>query len=251
MDTLNPSSAGSATPDGSSAPLLRLAGVSATYPGGAQALHRLDLEVPVGAVVGLLGANGAGKTSTLKAISGGVTTQGRLELDGEELTGATQQRIVRGIAHVPEGRRVYAGLTVRENLLLGQFGKRRGVDDSGDDVGRVLEIFPELEKHLGRSGAWLSGGEQQMVAIGRALVARPRLLLLDEPTMGLAPIVVERLADVVRSGLGSSVLVAEENVHFATQVASTCYVLQAGRIAWAGPAEQLRGDRSIQSLLIR
>jgi branched-chain amino acid transport system ATP-binding protein len=234
--------------------LLRLSHVTAGYPTGGTALHDVSMEVQRGHVVGLLGANGAGKTTTLRAISGVLHYTGSVSLDGEPLEGPPHQRAVLGVAHVPEGRRIYAGLNVRENLLLGAAGRsRRERSDIGVDVDKVVELFPELVKHMGRSGAWLSGGEQQMVAIGRALMARPKVILLDEPTMGLAPIVVERLADVLKGGAWRdlTLVVAEENVQFAAEVSDTCVILRAGRVVWSGSAADLRASDEIQSMLLR
>lgn len=234
--------------------LLELSHVTAGYPTGGTALHNVSLALPEGRIVALLGANGAGKSTTLRVISGVLKHTGTITLAGERLAGPPHARAVRGVAHVPEGRHVYAGLNVRENLLLGASGRPRGDrKGTGDDLDKVLGLFPELEKHLGRSGAWLSGGEQQMVAIGRALMARPRVVLLDEPTMGLAPIVVERLATVLRSSAWRefTLLVAEENVQFASSVSDICYIVRAGAIVWSGPSTELRESDDIQAMLLR
>jgi branched-chain amino acid transport system ATP-binding protein len=234
--------------------LLRLSHVTAGYPTGGTALHDVSFDAPAHHVVGLLGANGAGKTTTLRAISGVLQHSGSVMLGDIELAGPPHQRAVAGVAHVPEGRRIYAGLNVRENLMLGAAGRPRGDrSDITSDLDRVVDLFPELVKHMGRSGAWLSGGEQQMVAIGRALMARPKVMLLDEPTMGLAPIVVERLADVFTSGAWRdlTLVVAEENVQFASTVSDTCVILRAGRVVWIGSAADLRASEEIQSMLLR
>ena len=245
-----------ASAPGSSGPgaLLRVSHVTAGYPTGGAALHDVSIDVPEGKIVGLLGANGAGKSTTLRVISGVLRYHGEVSLAGDPLVGQPDARATRGVAHVPEGRRIYAGLSVRENLLLGVSGRPRGDrKGSDDDLAVVLGLFPELEKHLGRSGAWLSGGEQQMVAIGRALMARPRVVLLDEPTMGLAPIVVDRLADALRGPAWRSftLLIAEENVRFASSVSDICYILRAGAIVWSGPSSELRASDDIQSMLLR
>lgn len=256
MDSVNVNSAVAERPSGSpeSDGLLRMDKVTAHYPGGGQALKDVTFCVRPGSIVGLLGANGSGKTTTLRAISGVLPTTGTLLYAGVPLVGGPAARATVGIAHVPEGRKIYAGLTVRENLQLGIFGRTRGAPGGAlDDLDRVLEIFPELEKHMNRSGAWLSGGEQQMVAIGRAIMARPRLMLLDEPTMGLAPIIVERLAEVLKKAASPdlTLLIAEENIQFATTVSDECCVLQTGRIVWSGAAAELRNDSEIQSMLLR
>jgi branched-chain amino acid transport system ATP-binding protein len=234
--------------------LLRLSHVTAGYPTGGTALHDVSFDAPANQVVGLLGANGAGKTTTLRAISGVLHHSGSVALGGIELAGPPYRRAVAGVAHVPEGRRIYAGLNVRENLLLGAAGRpRRERTHVGDDLDKVVELFPELVKHMSRSGAWLSGGEQQMVAVGRALMARPKVMLLDEPTMGLAPIVVERLADVFTAGAWRdlTLIVAEENVKFASAVSDTCVILRAGRVVWSGSSAALRSSDEIQSMLLR
>lgn len=231
--------------------LLRLVDVKAFYEGGEEAIHGVDLELGDGEIVGLLGANGSGKTTTLRAISGLVRTTGSIEFGGSPLVGPAVGRARLGLAHVPEGRQVFATLTVAENLLLGhQQLQRRHRDPSTFD--QVLELFPELQPLLKRSAGWLSGGEQQMVAIGRALMAQPKVMLLDEPTMGLAPVVVDRLHDVftseIRSGL--TVLIAEENFGFVAAVTDRAYVLRAGRVAWSGPTPEIESDPSVRQMLL-
>jgi branched-chain amino acid transport system ATP-binding protein len=233
------------------ASVLGLVGMSASYGRGQTVVRDVDLEVHAGEVVGLLGANGAGKTTVLRAISGVVETTGKVLLDGQRLSGAPESRARRGVAHVPEGRQLFGSMSVTDNLLLGANVLRRR-DRSPAQLESVLELFPELGKLMKRDAAWLSGGEQQMVAIGRALMAKPRLVLLDEPTMGLAPIVIDRLGTAIRamSQQGLAVLVAEENLGFAGAVTERAYVLRAGQIAWRGPTETVLKDPELKHLFL-
>jgi branched-chain amino acid transport system ATP-binding protein len=232
-------------------PVLELGNVSASYGRGDAAIRSVNLRVEQGQVVGLLGANGAGKSTTLRAISGVIGATGQVLIDGDALVGTPERRARRGVAHVPEGRQIIGTMTVSDNLLLGHHSVRRR-DRNRGQYDTVLELFPELRPLLNRAGAWLSGGEQQMLAIGRALMAQPRLMLLDEPTMGLAPIVVERLAKVLQSlhQLSMSVLVAEENLGFAADVASECYVLRSGQVAWSGTSSRLKSEPGLKSLFL-
>lgn len=231
--------------------LLGLRSVRAFYGRGEEVLHGVDLELGVGEVVGLLGANGAGKTTTLRAISGLVRITGTVAFCGAAMTSAPQARARLGVAHVPEGRQVFGSLTVAENLLLGrQLLARHDRDPAMLD--RVLAVFPELTALMKRSGGWLSGGEQQMVAIGRAMMAQPKLMLLDEPTMGLAPVVVERLHAVFApENRGTlAVLVAEENSGFVAAVTDRTYVLRRGRVAWSGPSHAVVSDPGVREMLL-
>jgi len=228
-------------------PLLELRGVAARY-GSLQALHGIDLSVDAGEVVAVLGANGAGKTTTLRAISGTVATSGDLVFAGKPLSRRPEAVAHAGIAHVPEGRGTFAQLSVIENLRLGAYVRR----DRGGvkaDLDRVLERFPILAERRGQAAGSLSGGEQQQLALARALMQRPRLLLLDEPSLGLAPLVVAELFRVVgelneREGL--SVLVVEQNASLALAASTRAYVLEVGRVAVAGASAELQRHESVR-----
>jgi branched-chain amino acid transport system ATP-binding protein len=225
---------------------LTLADLSAGYR-EVPVVRELDLEVRPGEVVALLGPNGAGKTTTLETIAGlNRPLAGTIELSGDPIGGKPAHLLARkSLALVPEGRALFPGLTVREHLKLA--GRRAGSGrQSGED--ELLEMLPELRKCLGRKAGLLSGGEQQMLAVGRALVTRPRLLLVDEMSLGLAPVIVERLLPILRRAadeLGSSVLFVEQHVALALEVADRAYVLTHGRIALEGPAAELRGRRDL------
>jgi len=228
--------------------LLRLEGLHAAY-GPVAALRGLDLTVGPGELVCLIGANGAGKTSTLRAISGLLPpTRGRIVFDGREIQRAEPARILEaGVAHCPEGRRVFPYLTVEENLRMGAYVRRdrRGI---AEDVERVCAHFPILAERRRQLAGTLSGGEQQMLAIGRALMARPRLILFDEPSLGLAPTVVETtfaiIADIRRRG--TTVLMVEQNAYLALRMADRGYVMETGRIVLAGPAADLLADDHVR-----
>jgi branched-chain amino acid transport system ATP-binding protein len=226
--------------------LLELDDVDARY-GPVKALHGVSLSVGEGEITALLGANGAGKTTTLRAISNTVRRGGRIRFAGKSLGRRSPESIVRlGIAHVPEGRGTFAELTVLENLRLGAY-TRRG--SSKDDLQRVRDYFPWLEERRNQQAGTLSGGEQQMLAMARGLMQRPRLLLLDEPSLGLAPLVVSEIFRIVRElneKEGTAVLVVEQNANIALQAASTAYVLEVGRIALAGTSDDLRENESIR-----
>ena len=228
--------------------LLRLEDLHAAY-GPVAALRGLDLAVAPGELVCLIGANGAGKTSTLRAISGLLPpARGRIVFDGHEIQRAAPARILEaGIAHCPEGRRVFPYLTVEENLRMGAYVRRdrRGI---AEDVERVCAHFPILAERRRQMAGTLSGGEQQMLAIGRALMARPRLILFDEPSLGLAPTVVETtfeiIADIRRRG--TTVLMVEQNAYLALRMADRGYVMETGRIVLAGPAAELLADDHVR-----
>ena len=226
--------------------LLELEGVEARY-GPIKALHGVSIAVGEGEVVALLGANGAGKTTTLRAVSGTVRRAGRISFAGRSIERCGPEAVARaGIAHVPEGRGTFAELSVRENLRLGAWtrrGRLRGEEE------RVLAHFPALAERSRQPAGTLSGGEQQMLALARALMARPRLLMLDEPSLGLAPLVVASIFAILRrlnEEEGLAVLLVEQNATLALEAASTAYVLETGRVALAGPADDLRADESLR-----
>ena len=230
-------------------PLLELRGVEARY-GPIKALHDVSLEVGEGEIVAVLGANGAGKTTTLRAVSGTVRKRGQIVFDGGSIARESPQAVARrGIAHVPEGRGLFAELTVWENLRMGAVGRR---GDFGEAAERVVGYFPWIERRRDQAAATLSGGEQQMLALGRALVGRPRLLMLDEPSLGLAPTVVRELFATVRrlNEDGLTVLVVEQNARIALEVASRAYVLEVGKVAVEGTSDELaRHERVRKSYL--
>ena len=216
--------------------------------GPAQVLRGLDFYVDEGEVVVILGANGAGKTTTLRALSGMIGAKGHVEFAGTSIVGRRPEEIVRlGLAHVPQGRGTVADLTVEENLRVGAYVRRdRGVNA---DLDRWYEMFPRLDERRHQAAGNLSGGEQQMLAIARALMSRPRLLLLDEPSLGLAPILTRELFDrlgQISRELAMTVLVVEQNANLALAVADRGYVLEAGLIATSGSAAQLSGDESVR-----
>ena len=219
------------------------------YYGEIHALKGVAFEVRAGEIVAILGNNGAGKTTTLKSISGLLAPrQGRVVLEGDDLSGLPAHEVVqRGVAHVPEGRRIFNRLTVRENLAMGAY-RRKDADGVAADLERVLSLFPVLKARAGQVGGTLSGGEQQMLAIGRALMARPRLLLLDEPSMGLAPVVVEKIFDTVVdiNRQGTTILLVEQNAAMALAVAHRGYVLETGTIALFGTAAELAENAEVR-----
>ena len=228
--------------------VLRLEGVRAAY-GPVEALRGIDLEVRAGELVCLLGANGAGKSSTLRAISGLVRpTAGRIVFEERPITGAEPAAVLAaGIAHCPEGRRVFPYLSVEENLAMGAY-VRRDREAIAQDLERVCAHFPILGERRRQAAGTLSGGEQQMLAIGRALMARPRLILFDEPSLGLAPTVVETtfaiIADIRRQG--TTVLMVEQNAYLALQMADRGYVMETGRIVLAGAARELMANENVK-----
>ena len=228
------------------APLLELEGVEARY-GPVKALHGVSLTVGEGEIVAVLGGNGAGKTTTLRAISGLVATSGEVRFAGERITRAAPERVARvGIAHVPEGRGLFSELSVRENLRLGAYLQRDGFDE---DHERVRGYFPWLEERRDQQAGTLSGGEQQMLALARALMGRPRLLLLDEPSLGLAPLVVREIFSIVtelNEKEGLAVLVVEQNAKLALRSSSRAYVLEVGRVALEGASAELERNDSVR-----
>ena len=228
--------------------LLKLSALEANY-GAVRALQGISMDVEEGAVVALLGANGAGKSTTLKAISGMVQpSAGGIEFAGESLVGKTPNQIVSmGIAHVPEGRRIFKDLTVSENLRMGAYSRsdKQGISQ---DLDMVLELFPRLSERSRQLGGSLSGGEQQMLAIGRGIMARPKLLLLDEPSLGLAPLIIADIFATLRKinhEHGVTLLVVEQNANVALKNAGFGYVLQVGRVAVEGRSAELRENKEV------
>ena len=228
--------------------LLETERLEAQY-GWTKVLHGIGFAVEAGGITTILGANGAGKTTTLRAVCGMVKTAGEVRFDGQRIEGRATEDIVRlGIAHVPEGRGTFVNLTVEENLRLGAYGRReRGA--LGADFERVYGYFPVLRERRAQVAGTLSGGEQQMLAVARALMLRPRLLLLDEPSLGLAPLVVREIFRIVRAinrDEGVSVLLVEQNAAIALALADHAYLLETGHVVMSGPAAELQRDESIR-----
>ena len=224
--------------------LLELQDVEARY-GEIRALHGVTLTVDEGDFVAILGANGAGKTTTLRAISGTVKTSGDVRFDGSKLFRRTPEAMAkRGVAHVPEGRGTFSTLTVLDNLKLGGWTRGAG----GRDLAHVFEEFPRLYERREQQAGTLSGGEQQMLALGRAMMAKPRLLLLDEPSLGLAPLVVREIFDVLRrlNEDGTTIVVVEQNAMLALGAAQHAYVLETGRVVLGGDAADLQRNESVR-----
>jgi len=221
-----------------------------TYYGNIPALREVSIDVPEGGVVAILGANGAGKTTLMKTIAGVLRPRsGTVSFLGEEITGLPSHKIVgRGVALVPEGRAILSRMTVRENLVMGAF-PRRDVKKATQDMDRIMERFPVLKGRAGQLGGSLSGGEQQMLAIARALMSAPKLLLMDEPTLGLAPLVVADIFAIIReiNAAGTTLLLVEQNVQQALKVSSYAYVLETGKIALAGPSNDLLQEPRIKA----
>jgi branched-chain amino acid transport system ATP-binding protein len=233
-------------------PALELHQVEAGY-GGIRALNGVSLTVGQGEVVTLIGSNGAGKTTTLKVIAGLVQARsGAVRIHGQRVSGLPPHKIVaRGVSVVPEGRGIFQRMTVLENLLMGAFGQTDpAVVES--DLARVFELFPRLRERQRQAGGTLSGGEQQMLAIGRALMARPKLLLLDEPSLGLAPLLVETIFDVIQTinAQGTTILLIEQNARRALEIADRGYVLQSGRVVLTDSAPRLLASTSVQDVYL-
>ena len=230
-------------------PLLELSRLEVSY-GGIQAVKGIDLEVGEGELVCLIGANGAGKTTTLKGICGVQAVKaGTVRYAGENVTGKPPHRLVRrGLAMVPEGRGVFGALTIEENLAMGAYirSDRAGVRS---DIERVFALFPRLKERRRQTAGTLSGGEQQMLAIGRALMSKPRMLLLDEPSMGLAPLMVQKVFETVLavSGEGVTILLIEQNAKLALEVSNRGYVMESGEITLSGDAKQLLHDPAVRA----
>jgi branched-chain amino acid transport system ATP-binding protein len=228
--------------------LLEVRNLRASY-GDVRALHGLDFAIEEGDVTTLLGANGAGKTTTLRAICGMIPTEGEIRFEGRPIRGWATEDVVRlGIAHVPEGRGTFVRLTVEENLQLGATARR---DRGGvaEDIERVYGYFPILEQRRLQQAGTLSGGEQQMLAVGRALMLRPRLMLLDEPSFGLAPLIVREVFDIlatINREQKVSMLLVEQNASLALGLADEAYLLETGRIVMSGPAREIRENESVR-----
>ena len=237
-----------AAPLDSGAPLLSLKDVVAAY-GRIEALQGISLEVRRGEIVAMLGGNGAGKSTTLKTISGLIHPRsGRIELEGKDVTTVPAHRLVRlGIGQAPEGRRIFGRLTVTENLQMGAY-TRHDKAEIAADFERVYSLFPRLLERRGQAAGTLSGGEQQMLAIGRALMARPKLLLLDEPSMGLAPNLVEQIFEIIQdiNSQGTTILLVEQNAQMALAVASRGYILQTGKIVLADSSAALLANEQVK-----
>ncbi len=241
------------------APLLHVDGIEVVYDRAILAVGGLSLDVPEGGIVALLGANGAGKSTTLKAISGvlraerGQITRGHVEFAGERISSWSADAVVRrGVVQVLEGRRLFGQLTVEENLLTGAYN-RTARGEIRDDLAEVYATFPRLKERRRQRAGYLSGGEQQMVAIGRALMARPRLILLDEPSMGLAPLMVREVFETIarlRRQRNVSVLIAEQNVKAALTVMDRGYVIENGRVALEGDTAALRSNPAIKEFYL-
>jgi branched-chain amino acid transport system ATP-binding protein len=228
--------------------LLEVKDLEAFY-GRTKALHGVSFSMTAGGITTILGANGAGKTTTLRAISRMVRTTGTITFDGNRLDQRTTENVVQlGIAHAPEGRGTFVHLTVEENLRLGAWAQRKG-GNLADDFARVFNYFPVLEARRHQAAGTLSGGEQQMLAVARALMLRPRLLLLDEPSLGLAPMVVREIFRILRAvnkDSGVTILLVEQNATLALQLADHVFLLETGRVVMEGPSEKLKSDDAIR-----
>lgn len=228
--------------------LLKVTDLEVSY-GGIDALRGISFDVEEGEIVTLIGANGAGKSTTLRTICGLVRpSAGRIVYDGRDITSQSTQRIVsEGIALVPEGRRVFDNLTVKENLLIGAF-LRKDKESIQADVEHVYELFPRLKEREWQSAGTLSGGEQQMLAVGRAMMTRPRILMMDEPSLGLAPLIVKDIFSIIRAlnETGMTILLIEQNANAALRCAHHAYVLETGRITMSGTGASLLADQRVQ-----
>lgn len=228
--------------------MLKVDGINVFY-GNIQALKEVSLEINEGEIVTLIGANGAGKSTLLKTISGLLKPkQGKINFQGEEIAGKAAQSIVKmGISHVPEGRRVFSNMSVEENLELGAYLRK---DKAGikEDFDKIYDLFPRLLERKKQQAGTLSGGEQQMLAMGRALMARPRLLILDEPSMGLAPLLVKTIFRIITeiNEAGTTILLVEQNAHMALSIANRAYVIETGRVVLSGTAAELNESEQVK-----
>ncbi len=229
--------------------LLEMKGVAVNY-GKINAIRDISIAVPEGKIVTIIGGNGAGKTTTLRAMSGmRPIAAGEITFEGQRIDGLPASKVVaHGIAHVPEGRRIFPDMTVEENLRTGAF-LRRDKDAIAADLDDVYTRFARLKERRGQRAQTMSGGEQQMLAIGRALMSRPRLLLMDEPSMGLAPVIVEEIAAIIEeiNGQGLSVVLVEQNAELALELADHAYVLESGNLALEGPADELHDNEHVRA----
>ncbi len=234
---------------GAPAPMLAIRGLKVAY-GGIQAVKGVDLEVGEGELVALIGANGAGKTTTLKAVTGTLPwAGGDVAYRGQSIRGVGPYVLVgRGLAMVPEGRGVFARMTITENMLMGAYTRRDGAEVQRD-IDRMFEIFPRLKERAAQLAGTMSGGEQQMLAMARALMSRPQLLLLDEPSMGLSPLMVEKVFEVVRnvSAQGTTILLVEQNARLALQAANRAYVMESGLVTMSGDAATMLDDPRVRA----
>jgi branched-chain amino acid transport system ATP-binding protein len=232
--------------------LLEVKGLKAFYR-QTQALYGVDFELEEGSITTILGANGAGKTTTLRSISRMVRTEGKIKFDGQDITGlSTEKMAALGIAHVPEGRGTFVRQSVEENLHLGAY-TRKNKNDVANDIDRVYAYFPRLMERRQQQAGTLSGGEQQMLAIGRALMLRPRLMLLDEPSFGLAPLIVQEIYEImarIRDQEKASMLLVEQNANIALNLADQAYLLETGHVVMSGESEVLRNDENVRKVYL-
>ena len=232
--------------------LLEVKGLKAFYR-QTQALYGVDFELEEGSITTILGANGAGKTTTLRSISRMVKTEGEIKFDGQDITGLSTEKVAAlGIAHVPEGRGTFVRQSVEENLHLGAY-TRKNKNDVANDIDRVYAYFPRLMERRQQQAGTLSGGEQQMLAIGRALMLRPRLMLLDEPSFGLAPLIVQEIYEImarIRDQEKASMLLVEQNANIALNLADQAYLLETGHVVMSGESEVLRNDENVRKVYL-
>ena len=230
--------------------MLKIENLVVNY-GGIEAVKGISLDVPDGNIITLVGANGAGKSTTLRSIAGLVKAKGgSITLDGEELLGLSTPDIVsKGITMVPEGRRVFPDMTVLENLKIGAYLRK---DSLKDDIDHVYDLFPRLKERSWQAAGTLSGGEQQMLAVGRALMSRPKIIMMDEPSLGLAPIIVQGIFDIIReiNRQGTTVLLIEQNANMALKTADYGYVMETGRISLQGTGEDLLANEQVKELYL-
>ncbi|MDD6024482.1 MAG: ABC transporter ATP-binding protein [Oscillospiraceae bacterium] len=230
--------------------MLKIENLVVNY-GGIEAVKGISLEVPDGSIITLVGANGAGKSTTLRSIVGLVKAKsGSITLDGQELTGlATTDIVAKGITLVPEGRRVFPDMTVLENLKIGAYLRK---DNIKDDIDRVYDLFPRLKERSWQAAGTLSGGEQQMLAVGRALMSKPKLIMMDEPSLGLAPIIVQGIFDIIReiNKQGTTVLLIEQNANMALKIADYGYVMETGNISLFGTGAELLANERVKELYL-